>query len=827
MKNNFNNPGLINPADQAFGHNLPFQQPAPGGPLPDYGSVGNNTPGSPGSVWYEGAGVPANGLGIDGDFYLNTSNGNVYRKASGIWGLPIANLTGPAGAPGTPGIPGTPGTPGTPGSVWYEGANAPGGGLGIVGDFYLDTSTGDVYQKTGGGWGSPIANLTGPAGAPGTPGIPGIPGTPGTPGSVWYEGTNAPGGGLGIVGDFYLDTSTGDVYQKTGGGWGSPIANLTGPAGAPGSPGSVWYEGANAPGGGLGIVGDFYLDTSTGDVYQKTGGGWGSPIANITGPVGPAGPPSTGFIVAYEKDLSALPDQIITSGANVIDNHTWQADNVANASGFGIVHNTGLVITAINGQCGGNLRNSPMIAIPLTSFAPELTNSGTSEIWIWARITSGASHPWSLVGIESNPWDPMLCTRLRAGVGFTGSQRMEARLDTGDNNIAGETTQSIATNDDVVVIRMRGSGGFEAYSGSWQNGFPARSSLTLCGVFEYYNSPSGWGESWRTGFSAKAIGMFLAAEYDLTGSATQATIKAIRVEYAPSGNNVSSGGAGSVWYEGAGGPGSGLGSVGDFYLDGNTGNVYTKTILGWGSPVCNIKGPSGGGGTRPAYNTCAIYWDLPSGPPYDNLGTAGALPLSVYSDAQVVQRNGVYGLTAGLKALSSDSKGFLGTGNTTAGESNSISVFCWFKLIRRSDWSIILAKYYGLNNTGIFAWALRFPTTNQFYLEIATGGITQPGVGSTPLDAIPFNIWTHIGFTYDSTTGALTLYKDGLAIASETLPIANLDYGTHGSYVVGADYQYITPPRDCECLIEDIRIDPSVYSAATVASLFAAADLRE
>jgi hypothetical protein len=51
-------------------------------------------------------------------------------------------------------------------------------------------------------------------------------------GSVWFNGAGAPGAGTGNDGDYYLRTSNGDVYQKVGGSWGSPIENLTGPAGA-------------------------------------------------------------------------------------------------------------------------------------------------------------------------------------------------------------------------------------------------------------------------------------------------------------------------------------------------------------------------------------------------------------------------------------------------------------------------------------------------------------------------------------------------------------------------------------------------------------------
>src|SRR6478735_5612076 len=57
--------------------------------------------GTPGSVWYNGSGVPSSGLGLTGDYYLNDLNGDAYQKTGPTtWGL-IANLKGPAGASGT------------------------------------------------------------------------------------------------------------------------------------------------------------------------------------------------------------------------------------------------------------------------------------------------------------------------------------------------------------------------------------------------------------------------------------------------------------------------------------------------------------------------------------------------------------------------------------------------------------------------------------------------------------------------------------------------------------------------------------------------------
>lgn len=127
---------------------------------------------------------------------------------------------------------GTPGADGADGATWYSGSGAPSGGTGVNGDFYLRTSNGDVYLKSGGSW-SVITNLTGPTGATGSTGATGATGSAGTNGSTWYSGSGAPGGGTGVNGDYYFRTDTGQVYAKSGGSW-SAIANLTGPTG-PGS----------------------------------------------------------------------------------------------------------------------------------------------------------------------------------------------------------------------------------------------------------------------------------------------------------------------------------------------------------------------------------------------------------------------------------------------------------------------------------------------------------------------------------------------------------------------------------------------------------------
>ena len=56
---------------------------------------------------------------------------------------------------------------------------------------------------------------------------------------------------------------------------------------------------------------------------------------------------------------------------------------------------------------------------------------------------------------------------------------------------------------------------------------------------------------------------------------------------------VSIGANGATWYSGSGVPSSGVGVSGDYYLRTDTADIYNKVSGAWGSPILNIKGPTG------------------------------------------------------------------------------------------------------------------------------------------------------------------------------------------------------------------------------------------
>ncbi|HEU5409024.1 MAG TPA: hypothetical protein VFU48_14740 [Nitrospira sp.] len=71
-------------------------------------------------------------------------------------------------------------------------------------------------------------------GKQGPEGPQGNPGAPGADGAKWFDGNGAPSAGIGTDGDYYLDSSTGDVFRKISGSW-AKEGNIKGPKGDPGS----------------------------------------------------------------------------------------------------------------------------------------------------------------------------------------------------------------------------------------------------------------------------------------------------------------------------------------------------------------------------------------------------------------------------------------------------------------------------------------------------------------------------------------------------------------------------------------------------------------
>lgn len=175
---------------------------------------------------------------------------------------------------------------------------------------------------------------TGPRGPIGPPGSGGS----GEDGSVWYDGAGAPSGGLGADGDYYLRHSNGDVYHKAGGVW-TVVANIKGADGDDGAPGADGADGANGADGADGAPGADGADGADGEGF-------------LGGPA-PAFPSIANTI--YERWIFDVPNITLVDGrvsqvTGVINGRTFVQATAANRprfyprrfnGGFGCVHFNG------------------------------------------------------------------------------------------------------------------------------------------------------------------------------------------------------------------------------------------------------------------------------------------------------------------------------------------------------------------------------------------------------------------------------------------------------------------------------------------------------
>lgn len=106
------------------------------------------------------------------------------KSVPGAQGIDMVWPKDNVGYGGQMSAPGAQGEPGVDGLTILNGSGAPAAGLGVNGDFYIDTTADAIYgPKTGGAWGA-ATSLIGPQGGQGDQGIQGIQGPQGDPGEI-------------------------------------------------------------------------------------------------------------------------------------------------------------------------------------------------------------------------------------------------------------------------------------------------------------------------------------------------------------------------------------------------------------------------------------------------------------------------------------------------------------------------------------------------------------------------------------------------------------------------------------------------------------------
>ncbi len=181
-----------------------------------------------------GPGVPAKSLGINGDFYIDTKNLNLYGpKTKGVWKVitslraqevpVVSNIVGETGAMGQTGPKGDKGAPGEKGAT---GATGPQGVQGLTGAVGATGATG-AKGETGATGPAGVTGATGATGPAGSQGIQGVKGDTGETGATGPQGPTGPQGSTGAQG---LTGATG----------------ATGPQGPKGDTGATGPSGSSA-----------------------------------------------------------------------------------------------------------------------------------------------------------------------------------------------------------------------------------------------------------------------------------------------------------------------------------------------------------------------------------------------------------------------------------------------------------------------------------------------------------------------------------------------------------------------------------------------------
>ena len=132
-----------------------------------------------------------------------------------------------------------------------------------------------------------------------------------------FTGDSGSGGAAGAVPAPGVGDAAAGKYLKASGGWTVPPTNT-------GARGSLWYTGSGAPGTISGQAnGDWYLDTSTSNVWELISGTWVNE-GNIEGPAGSSGStPYTITAITWGSPIQAFGTSGSGANTNYPSNQTF------------------------------------------------------------------------------------------------------------------------------------------------------------------------------------------------------------------------------------------------------------------------------------------------------------------------------------------------------------------------------------------------------------------------------------------------------------------------------------------------------------------------
>jgi hypothetical protein len=336
------------------------------------------------------------GVGTTSPEYELDVRGTVNAAAVLVNGQPVGAI-GPAGPPGPAGPTGAVGPQGPlgplgprgpaglNGNTMLSGVLPPVASVGTNGDFYIDTAASHLFgPKTQGIWPSPVS-LIGPQGLIGATGPQGPAGPQGLTGAVGPQGPMGPmgpTGAQGVAGPTGAQGPPGAIGPQGPAGPQGP----SGVNGANGLDGRTFLSGPEPPVNGIGVDGDFYIDTNSSRIHgPKTAGVWPAGVSLI-GPQGPQGPVGPTGSNSYTGRLE------LTNAANQMVG-TFSGDGVglSNVVAFAVISPSASA-TNFSGQLSGDVTG------PQGATLVNRVGGMSSDIIADAALAAGAATSASTAG---------------------------------------------------------------------------------------------------------------------------------------------------------------------------------------------------------------------------------------------------------------------------------------------------------------------------------------------------------------------------------------------------------------------------------------------